>query len=40
MGEALTAMRDTASDLSSRMAMNIRRQTKQKAAPAKKPEAR
>lgn len=40
VGEELAAMRDTASDLSSRMAMNIRRQTKQKAAPAKKPEAR
>ena len=40
VGEALSAMRDTASDLTSRMAMNIRRQTKQKAAPAKKPEAR
>ncbi|MFR2406283.1 MAG: hypothetical protein ACLS76_14140, partial [Eubacterium callanderi] len=40
VGEALAAMRDTASDLTSRMAMNIRRQTKQKAAPAKKPEAR
>ena len=40
VGEELAAMRDTASDLTSRMAMNIRRQTKQKAAPAKKPEAR
>ena len=40
VGEALAAMRDTASDLSSRMAMNIRRQTKQNAAPAKNLEAR
>lgn len=40
VGEELAAMCDTASDLTSRMTMNIRRQTKQKAAPAKKPEAR
>lgn len=40
VGEALSDMRDTASDLTSRMAMNIRRQTRQNAAPAKKPEAR
>ena len=40
VGEELATMRDTASDLTSRMAMNIRRQTKQKAAPAKNPESR
>lgn len=40
VGEALCAMRDTVTDLSSRMTMNIRRQRKQTIAPAKKPEVR